>query len=169
VKKKPPGKARAEADGFVKSLEIMSATMPGSKSGMVRFLLPEIEKALGKGHRMKDIWGMLSDSGLDVSLDDFYVYVGRARKKRKLPPGEKIEIAVAEGDMREPADEDVLPLLGGVRDGKYEGAKTVVASGEKDVAGSLLEKRAERALRDLRRSSVEWPLEPRSVKDYFGE
>jgi len=64
-------------------LDKLAATAPGTKSALIRSLLPGIETALNSGQRLKAVWEALRQEGLQMSYRSFHKTVSRARKMRK--------------------------------------------------------------------------------------
>src|SRR5467141_1758086 len=64
-------------------LDKLAAAAPGTKSALIRSLLPGIEAALNSGQRLKAVWEALRKEGLQISYRGFHMTVSRARKMRK--------------------------------------------------------------------------------------
>ena len=93
---------------YRRALEKLTAEGPGTKTALIRSLLPEIETALVSGKTRKQVWQRLADEGLDVSYKTFHTIVRRARHKGRLT-------AAPTRKMRRPRDrklEKVAPGLG---------------------------------------------------------
>jgi hypothetical protein len=73
---------------LVNDLRAMTASRPVTKSGQVRWLLPEIEAAVRAGHRLKEICAVLNERGLTISYGDFRTVLYRIRRRGKptAPP-----------------------------------------------------------------------------------
>lgn len=131
--------------------------MPASKVGQVVFLWPQIELALERGHKPKFIWTKLQSAGLKMSLAEFRVYVGRARKRAKKHPQtgqkESFSTKAVTVETRGPGvvSEDVAPANQG---GGLDGG-----------ANPDLDQNALDALQLLKKKGPQWPGTPKKVKD----
>jgi len=63
------------------SLRSLQTSLPCTKMGVFRQLLPEIEHLLRLGHRSKAICDCLRADGLDLGYDAFRGYLRRARRR----------------------------------------------------------------------------------------
>jgi hypothetical protein len=64
-------------------LDKLAATAPGTKSALIRSLLPGIEVALNSGQRLKGVWEALRKEGLQMTYNSFHKTVSRSRKVKK--------------------------------------------------------------------------------------
>src|SRR6266480_5795615 len=68
---------------YQRCLDKLAAAAPGTKSALIRSLLPGIEAALNSGQRLKAVWEALREEGLQMSYHSFHKTVSRSRQMKK--------------------------------------------------------------------------------------
>jgi len=76
-------KALSMKNDYQHRLDKLAATAPGTKSALIRSLLPGIEAALNSGQRLKAVWEALRKEGLQMTYNSFHKTVSRSRKVKK--------------------------------------------------------------------------------------
>jgi len=71
-------------------LRSLLSTQPATGTGQVVAAWKEIEAALLRGMKIREVWEAAKLDGLDVPYDQFRVYVSRLRRRR--PPGSASEL-----------------------------------------------------------------------------
>jgi hypothetical protein len=66
------------------ALEKLVAAPPGTKTALLRLLLPDIERALTSGKTWKQVWQCLADEGLEISYNTLHRLLRRVRKKSRI-------------------------------------------------------------------------------------
>jgi hypothetical protein len=75
---------------------------PRTKTGQVLWAWPAIQLSLNSGRNLREIWEALQLDGIEMSYDQFRVYVSRIRKRLAeqpptMPAPQVAELRVAEG------------------------------------------------------------------------
>jgi hypothetical protein len=76
-------------------LDKLAVEPPGTKTSLLRSLLPEIERALASGKAWRQVWQRLAEEGLEIIYKTFHRLLRRVRKKSGVtaaPSGKSFEL-----------------------------------------------------------------------------
>jgi hypothetical protein len=79
----PPRRKRASAD--LTHLRSLVSVLPATTTGQVTAAWGEIEAALARGTKLREIWEAARLDGLEMPYPQFRVYVSRLRRRRREP------------------------------------------------------------------------------------
>ena len=79
----PPLRKRASAD--LTHLRSLASVLPATTTGQVTAAWGEIEAALARGTKLREIWEAARLDGLEMPYPQFRVYVSRLRRRRREP------------------------------------------------------------------------------------
>jgi hypothetical protein len=84
------------------NLRALPSGPPRTKTGQVLWAWPAIQASLNSGRNLREIWEALQLDGIEMSYDQFRVYVSRIRKRLAdqppaMPAPQVTELRVAEG------------------------------------------------------------------------
>jgi hypothetical protein len=90
------------------NLRALSAMPPRTKSGQVTWAWPEIQASLSSGRSLREIWEALQRDGIQMSYNQFRVYVSRIRKRIAGKPELMLPRLVPASDIDRGAAEPLL-------------------------------------------------------------
>ena len=79
----PPRRKRASAD--LTHLRSLVSVLPATNAGQVTAAWGEIEAALARGTKLREVWEAARLDGLEMPYPQFRVYVSRLRRRRREP------------------------------------------------------------------------------------
>jgi len=79
----PPRRKRASAN--LTHLHSLVSVLPATTTGQVTAAWGEIEAALARGTKLREIWEAARLDGLETPYPQFRVYVSRLRRRRREP------------------------------------------------------------------------------------
>ena len=97
-RRRDAGKIKAQ----LSNVRALPSGPPRTKSGQVLWAWPAIQASLDSGRNLREIWEALQLDGIEMSYDQFRVYVSRIRKRLAqhppaMPAPQVAELRVPEG------------------------------------------------------------------------
>src|ERR1700674_5469358 len=99
----PPPRRRKPRSDLVHLRSLVSA-QPATSTGQVTWACEEIEAALARGMKLREVWEAAKLDGLEIPYPQFRVNVSRLRRRRQRPstPDTQPAHALMDGDAPPP-------------------------------------------------------------------